>query len=78
LGFVLWGYAVGRMPVAISTSLLYLVPPVAVLIAWAWLGELPVPAELLGGAIVIIGVVVISQGRRILSLRRDRLGSLPR
>lgn len=65
-GFVLWGYAVGRMPVAVSTSLLYLVPPVAVLIAWLWLGEIPLPSELLGGLIVIAGVVVISQGRRIL------------
>lgn len=61
LGFVLWAYAVARMPVAVSTSLLYLVPPVAVLIAWIWLGELPVPAELLGGLVVITGVVIVSQ-----------------
>lgn len=61
LGFVLWAYAVARMPVAVATSLLYLVPPVAVLIAWAWLGELPIPAELLGGLVVITGVVVVSR-----------------
>ncbi|KHK97122.1 membrane protein [Microbacterium mangrovi] len=65
LGFVLWGYAVGRLPVAVSTSLLYLVPPVAVVIAWAWLGEVPVAAELIGGAVVITGVCVISQGDRL-------------
>lgn len=65
LGFVLWGYAVARMPVAVSTSLLYLVPAVAVLIAWLVLGELPIPAELAGGAIVIAGVIIISHaGRR--------------
>ncbi|GAA2227507.1 DMT family transporter [Herbiconiux moechotypicola] len=63
-GFVLWAYAVARMPVVVSTSLLYLVPPVAVLIAWVWLGELPVPAELLGGAVVIVGVAVISWAAR--------------
>lgn len=61
LGFVLWAYAVARMPVAVATSLLYLVPPVAVLIAWAWLGELPIPAELLGGLVVLTGVVVVSR-----------------
>lgn len=71
-GFVLWAYAVARMPVAVSTSLLYLVPPVAVLIAWAWLGELPILAELLGGAIVIAGVAIISQGPRLLARRAER------
>ncbi len=71
-GFVLWGYAVARMPVAVSTSMLYLVPPVAVLIAWLWLGELPILPELLGGLIVIAGVVVISQGPRLLARRAAR------
>lgn len=73
LGFVLWGYAVGRLPVAISTSLLYLVPPIAVFIAWIWLGEIPVLAELIGGLIVLIGVVTISQGSRVLARVRRRI-----
>jgi drug/metabolite transporter (DMT)-like permease len=70
LGFVLWGYAVARLPVAASTSLLYLVPPIAVLIAFVWLGELPYPAELLGGMVVIVGVVFVTLGDRI--IRRVR------
>jgi drug/metabolite transporter (DMT)-like permease len=64
-GFVLWAYAVARMPVALSTSLLYLVPPVAVVIGWLWLGELPLVTELVGGLIVIVGVVTISQVPRL-------------
>ena len=75
-GFVLWGYAVGRLPVAVSTALLYLVSPVAVLLAWIWLGDIPVPLELLGGAIVIAGVVVVSQGARL--ARWTRMGHRPR
>ena len=71
-GFVLWAYAVARMPVAVSTSLLYLVPPVAVVIAWMWLGELPIPAELLGGIIVIAGVAIISQAPRLLARRSEQ------
>lgn len=72
-GFVLWAYAVSRMPVAAATSLLYLVPPVAVLIAWVWLGEVPVAQELIGGLIVIAGVAVVAQGNRL----RARPGRSP-
>jgi drug/metabolite transporter (DMT)-like permease len=72
LGFVLWGYAVARMSVAVSTSMLYLVPPVAVLIAWAWIGELPIVAELIGGVIVLLGVITISQLPRILASGHTR------
>jgi drug/metabolite transporter (DMT)-like permease len=71
LGFVLWAYAVARLPVAACTSLLYLVPPVAVVIAWLWLGEVPIAAEVLGSVVVIAGVVVISQGPRVLDRRRS-------
>jgi drug/metabolite transporter (DMT)-like permease len=77
LGFVLWGYVSARLPIAAATSLLYLVPPVAVVIAWIWLGETPVVSELLGGAVVIAGVVLISQGATIvrLALALIELGS---
>ncbi|MET0884992.1 MAG: DMT family transporter [Mycetocola sp.] len=66
LGFVLWGYAVARMPVVTSTSLLYLVPAVAVLMSFLWLGEIPLTSEIVGGVIVIVGVAAISQGDRIM------------
>jgi drug/metabolite transporter (DMT)-like permease len=76
LGFVLWGYAVARLPVAASTSLLYLIPAVALLIAFLWLGEVPLPTELLGGAVVVIGVLVLTQGDRL--LRQQRPHTPPR
>lgn len=69
LGFILWGTAVSRLRVALSTSLLYLIPPVAVLIAWIWLGEVPLASELVGGLIILVGVLVISQGVRLLGSR---------
>jgi drug/metabolite transporter (DMT)-like permease len=55
-GFVLWGYAVANLPMATSTSLLYLVPAFVVLIGFVWLGEVPLVGELLGGVVVIAGV----------------------
>jgi drug/metabolite transporter (DMT)-like permease len=67
LGFVLWGYAVARLPMATSTAMLYLVPPIAVFLAWLWLGEVPVIGEVIGGGVVIVGVVTVGLGDRIRS-----------
>lgn len=64
VGFVTWSYAVARMPVAQSTAALYLVPPVALIVALVWLGERPRLMELLGGAVGIAGVVLINRWRR--------------
>ncbi len=78
LGFVLWGYAVGRLPMITSTSLLYLVPAFAVLIAYLWLGEVPVAGELLGGTVVLIGVVTVGLGDTVGRRRRTRTATLTR
>lgn len=63
LGFVIWGYAVARLPLAASTAALYLVPPVALVVSFVWLGERPLPLELAGGAITVAGVVLINRRR---------------
>jgi drug/metabolite transporter (DMT)-like permease len=64
LRFVLWGYAVARMDVGRATTALYLVPAVAILIAYAWLGQAPGPVELAGGAVALGGVVLANTGSR--------------
>lgn len=65
LGFVLWGFAATHLPTATLTSLLYLVPPVAVLIAWIWLHETLTLVELAGGFLVLAGVIIVTRGPAI-------------
>ena len=71
LGFVLRGYALKHLTVTASTSLRYLMPGVALLISHFWLGDVPLPIELLGGAVIVAGEVAIGHNRIAATLRRQ-------
>jgi terminal-alkyne amino-acid exporter len=70
--FVLWGYAMARMDVGRVTTSLYLVPAAAILISLVWLGQIPGPAELAGGAIALGGVMLAGRRRAELVLPAPR------
>ena len=55
LGFLTWAYAVARVDVTAAASTLYAVPPVAALVGWVALGEVPAPLTAVGGAIALAG-----------------------
>ena len=60
LAYVTWAYALSKMPASLLGTSLYLEPPIAIAIAFVWLGELPPTLTILGGLIAIGGVVISS------------------
>jgi drug/metabolite transporter (DMT)-like permease len=65
LGFVLWAYALARTTAGRMGSTTYLVPPLALLFAWAFLGEVPPALVFPGGALCLAGVALArTRGRR--------------
>lgn len=65
IGYVSWSYVLSRWPAAKAGSFLYLIPAVAIVIAWFWLGEMPTLSALLGGMLILMGIVVVNwSGRR--------------
>jgi drug/metabolite transporter (DMT)-like permease len=58
IGFMTWAYALSRTTAGRMGATTYLVPPLAILMGWAFLGETPVALAFLGGALCLGGVVL--------------------
>jgi drug/metabolite transporter (DMT)-like permease len=72
VGFFTWAFASSRLPVARVSASLYAVPVVAILVALAWLGELPSVASVAGGALALAGVAIAAG----YTYRRDPSGGV--
>ncbi|GEB57885.1 membrane protein [Streptomyces gardneri] len=58
LAFTTWAYALARTTAGRMGATTYAVPALVVLLAWLFLGELPGPLTLAGGALCLAGVAV--------------------
>jgi drug/metabolite transporter (DMT)-like permease len=65
IGFCTWAYALARTTAGRMGSTTYLVPPLAVLLGWALLGEVPPALAFPGGVLCLAGVALArASGRR--------------
>lgn len=58
LAYVFWNYGVSRLGSARTSLYSNLVPPIALITAWLWLGETLTLQQLLGGVLALSGVVL--------------------
>lgn len=64
VGYLAWNMAVARASASRVSSFIYLSPPIALLIGWLWLHEVPNALILVGGVITVGGVILANAPRR--------------
>lgn len=76
VGFSFWAYALARTSAGRMGATTYLVPPMAIVMGWLLLGEVPPWLALIGGIPCVAGVA-IARGVHLPSRRRSRSRQTP-
>ena len=58
IAFITWGFALTRTTAGRLGAATYAAAPLAVLMSWAVLGEIPTPSALIGGTLCLTGVLI--------------------
>lgn len=59
-----WAIALSRLPASRASNFMYCVPPVATLLGFLWLGEVPTMLGAIGGVLALVGVAVVNWRRQ--------------
>lgn len=63
IAYASWAVVLSRLPAARATNFLYCVPPVATLMGFLWLGEVPGLLGIIGGSLALGGVLIVNLKR---------------
>ncbi|HAW69903.1 MAG TPA: EamA family transporter [Firmicutes bacterium] len=60
IGYILWSMVLSRMPASKAGVFLYMIPVIALVISWLWIGEIPSLISALGGVLIVAGVITVN------------------
>ena len=63
IAYATWAVALSRLPASRASNFLYCVPPVATLMGFLWLGEVPGLLGIVGGVLALAGVAIVNLRR---------------
>jgi drug/metabolite transporter (DMT)-like permease len=60
VGYACMAIVNSRMPASVAAVLMAGLPPVALVVAWIWLGDVPAMVSVLGGALSLVGMLLVT------------------
>ncbi len=60
IAYLTWAIALSLTTASSISSVLYLEPVIAIIVAWIWISELPSMLSITGGVIAITGVIIVN------------------